>query len=133
MNGFFDSQYDRISKLANEMNVPPNLLLGLSAGESTWGKPIGKNNLFGQSDAKGKPLDFDSYDDSINAFRDSQWFSRLQNKNTPDDFVNELLNTEGGKLKYNSVNPNYGSYIHNVINTVGRRLPIWQQGQSSSP
>jgi hypothetical protein len=43
------------------------------------------------------------------------------------DFVGELLNDQDGKNKYNSVNPEYGPLIESMINTVNRRLPLWEQ------
>jgi hypothetical protein len=128
VNAFFDSQHDRISQLAKEMNVQPNFLLGLSAGESNWGRPQGQNNLFGLNDVRtGRPANYASPDDSINAFRNSQWYSRLQDKNNADDFVNELISTQNGKYKYNSIRGDYNDWVKSMIGTVDRRLPIWEQ------
>lgn len=94
------------------------------------GRPQGQNNLFGFSDpSTGRPFDYSSPDASIGAFRNSQWYRRLQNKTDADSFVNELLDTEDGKKKYNSINPNYGSFVHGMINTIDRRLPIWEQSR----
>jgi hypothetical protein len=48
-------------EIAAGMNVPPNYLLGLSAGESNWGRPQGQNNLFGFSNpSTGKAYDYPS-------------------------------------------------------------------------
>lgn len=128
VNAFFDAYDKPITDLANEMNVPPNLLLGLVAGESSWGQPpMGKNNLFGFSASLGRPYDYATPQASIDAFRKSQWFSRLQNKTTPDAFVDELVNNEGGKKKYNTVNKNYDKFVYGLIDTVNRRRPIWEQ------
>lgn len=128
VNAFFDAQRDRISQLADEMNVPPNYLLGLSAGESNWGRPQGQNNLFGLNDIKtGRPANYPSPDASINAFRNSQWYSRLQNKTDANDFVNELVSTQNGKNKYNSERDDYDGWVKSMIGTVDRRLPIWEQ------
>jgi uncharacterized FlgJ-related protein len=121
VNAFFDSQHDRISQLANEMNVPPNYLLGLSAYESGWGQ---KNNLFGLS-VNEIPNKYPSFDDSANAFRNSQWYSRLSNKGDVDSFVGELMKPPA----YNSKNPDYDETIRSVIGTVNKRQPIWEQSQ----
>jgi hypothetical protein len=126
VNSFFDANRDRITALADEMNTSPNLLLGLAAGESNWGRPQGKNNLFGFSESE-VPLDYQSPEASIDAFRKSQWYSRLQNKANANDFIDELLNTQDGKKRYNSVNPDYRKYVGSLIDTVNRRLPIWEQ------
>jgi len=96
VNSFFDAHRERIAGLADEMQVPPNFLLGLSADESGWGRTKGGNNLFGFS-ANEQPLDYANPDASIDAFRKSQWYSRLQGKKEMSDFVGELLNDQDGK------------------------------------
>ncbi len=77
VNAFFDSQYDRISELADEMNVPPNLMLGWAAHESGWGR---KNNLFGISTGSGKAINYPSFDDGIDACRNSHCFCACRTK-----------------------------------------------------
>ena len=126
VNSFFDAHRDRITGLANEMGVPPNFLMGLSANESSWGRPDVPNNLFGLGDAKENPFAYATPDDAINAFRKSQWYSRLRGKTNEDDFLNELVSTQNGKLMYNP-HEGYTSRIRNAIKSVDRRLPIWEQ------
>lgn len=133
VNSFFDAHRDRITGLANEMQTSPNLLLGLSAAESNWGRPQGKNNLFGFSVSE-RPLDYETPDASIDAFRKSQWYSRLQGKSDPNDFLGERVNTENGKHAYNSVDGDpkrgpYDQFIGSLVRTVDRRLPIWEQSR----
>lgn len=127
VNAFFDAHRGRLAALADEMKVPPNFLIGLSAGESNWGRPQGRNNLFGFS-VNERPLDYPTPDAAIDAFRKSQWYSRLRGKSEASDFLNELVNTEDGKKKYNSVRPGgYAPWIKDMIGTVDRRLPIWER------
>jgi hypothetical protein len=122
VNAFFDQNYDRISRLAKDMNVPPNLLLGLSAYESGWGRNK-NNNLFGSSIDEA-PIQYPTLDDSVDAFRKSQWFDRLSGKSDPDSFVGTMLG--GQSNTYNSKNSKYGSELRSVIDTVDHRLPIWE-------
>jgi hypothetical protein len=127
VNSFFDVHRERITALANEMNVPPDFLMGLSAGESNWGRPQGQNNLFGFS-VNERPVDYPTPEAAIDAFRKSQWYSRLQGKAEVGDFLNELVSTQDGKKMYNSVRPGgYAPWVQSLIDTVDRRLPIWEQ------
>jgi len=127
VNSFFETHRDRLAALADEMKVPPNFIMGLSAGESNWGRPQGQNNLFGFS-VNERPLDYPTPEAAIDAFRNSQWYSRLQGKSEANDFLNELVSTEDGKKMYNSVRSGgYAPWIKDMIGTVDRRLPIWEQ------
>jgi hypothetical protein len=74
-----------------------------------------------------RPVDYATPDAAIDAFRKSQWYPRLQGKADAGEFVGELLNAQDGKSKYNSVNPGYGQFVQDMINTTNRRLPIWEQ------
>lgn len=109
------------------MKVPPNFLLGLSAGERNWGRPQGENNLFGFS-VNERSLNYPTPDAAIDAFRKSQWYTRLQGKAGSADFLNELVATQDGKNMYNSVRlGGYAPRVETLVDTVYRRLPIWEQ------
>jgi hypothetical protein len=130
VDAFFDAYRDKITGLANEMGVPPNLMMGLAIGEGGW-DPSPSNNPFGVSGTTEQAYHFPTIDDGIDAFRKSQWYSRLQGKTNADDFVNELVSTQDGKDKYNSKRgPNgrdYPPWIHSTIDSVNLHLPIWEQ------
>jgi hypothetical protein len=123
VNAFFNAYDKPITDLANEMNVPPNYLLGLAAHESGWGQ---KKNLFGFSDSTERPYDYADPSASIDAFRNSQWFSRLQNRTDPNDFLNELVNPKGGVGVYNP-HKGYTDRVRGTIDAINRRRPIWEQ------
>ena len=124
VNAFFRSYTGPLTALANEMKVPPNFILGLAAHESAWGQSK-KNNLFGLSDANEKPYSYPTNQASIDAFRGTQFFNRLQGKSNLDDFMREL--GEDPNNMYNN-HSGYTDLIRGAIDTVNNRLPIWEQG-----
>jgi len=119
INSFFSKNYAPIDALAKEMKVPTNYMLGMAIHESDWGR---KNNLLGRGDAQERPYKYASPQESLDAYRKSQWYSRLQGKDNLDDFVGEL--NRDPKNMYNE-HPGYEQRIRDTIDTVNRRLPVW--------
>jgi hypothetical protein len=123
VNQFFNRLYEPLSKLADDMNVPRSTVLGLAAYEGGWGS---KNNLFGLKDTRGQTRVFDSPEDSIAAFRKSQWPARLQGlQNLPDLFTEmqkqPVYNTGTGE------EAGYYDKLRDTIDSVRGRLPQWQK------
>jgi hypothetical protein len=119
---FLDRFYVPLHELAREMEISPELLLGLAVKEHGW-QGTGSNNLFGLTDGDGKIRTFATPEDSIAAFRQTQWFDRLQGIRHGDALV--LAMTQ--RPMYNAERAGaYYRELRNVVDTVNRRLPLWR-------
>lgn len=124
---FLVNMNDIALKIASDLNIPQDYILGLVAYESGW---LGDHaqqlhNDFGLTNAGGNNLSFSSYADSGDAFEQSQaWRFTDAPVTSVDQFINDLNKTPA----FNSVNPNWSATLKSVISSVDKALAVYEEG-----
>jgi hypothetical protein len=93
--------------------------IGLAVAEYGW-QGTHLNNMFGLTSRPNELRNFAAPEDSIAAFRQTQWFKRLRDIHDVDALVaamrqSPMYNNEDG----------YYEKLRNVMETVRHRLPMW--------
>jgi flagellum-specific peptidoglycan hydrolase FlgJ len=123
---FYDRFYAPLSELARQMGVPEEIIIGWSSYETGWGEGVepGGKGLFGFSDNE-IPRRYKTPEDSVEQLRGGQWFRRLANKSSFDDFAEELKKMPS----FNSANPKYYKELQERVGTTRTRLKAWKQSR----
>ncbi|MBF0563278.1 MAG: hypothetical protein HQL37_14980 [Alphaproteobacteria bacterium] len=115
---FMDTMYPKLKPLADELHIPVEYPLSLSALESGWlnchNLPL--NNPFGLTAGGGNNLGFGSINDAIDLWKEN-FGDVVKEATSMDDFAQRLKDVD-----YNTVNPKWKADVVGMYPGIARRV-----------
>jgi hypothetical protein len=131
-NRFFDQLDGPLSRLAKDLGLPEDYLLGLSAYESAYYNDhnLALNNPLGFTKAGANNIQFKSIHEAL-AYWKSQYGDQVRGATSAADFAQRLEGVLNGVPvpgwhRYNSANRHWEEQLEATINSIGRRKERWR-------